>query len=108
MQLAKLKTTNRLCLNGKLNKSNFCTIINIVYIVFCGGFMKEEMPYIELIKQIMHDYNLSQLKFASIIGVNQTTVSQWLLGRKKPTYDCIYSICVNFNVSPNLFFGLEN
>ena len=70
--------------------------------------MKEEMPYIELIKQIMHDYDLSQLKFASIIGVNQTTVSQWLLGRKKPTYDCIYSICVNFNVSPNLFFGFEN
>ena len=70
--------------------------------------MKEEMPYIEIIKQIMHDYNLSQLKFACIIGVNQTTVSQWLLGRKKPTYDCIYSICVNFNISPNLFFGFEN
>ena len=65
------------------------------------------MPYIELIKQIMHDYNLSQLKFASIIGVNQTTVSQWLLGKKKPGYDSIYLLYTKFGIEPNLFFGVK-
>ncbi len=61
--------------------------------------------YIDVIKGIMIEKNLTQQKFASVIGVNQTTVSQWLLGKKKPTYDSILSICTNFDVSPNEFFG---
>lgn len=65
----------------------------------------ERTPYVDIIKQIMTENSLSQQKFADIIGVNQTTVSQWLLGRKKPTYDNIYSICVKFDVTPNEFFG---
>lgn len=35
----------------------------------------------------MIEKGLSQQKFADIIGVNQITVSQWLIGHKKPTYD---------------------
>ena len=45
------------------------------------------MVYIEVIKQIMFDNDLSQQKLADILGVNQTTISQWLLGNKKPNYD---------------------
>ena len=55
----------------------------------------------------MIDKNLSQEGFAKIIGVNQTTISQWLLGKKKPSYDNIVSICKNFNISPNELFGFE-
>ena len=40
------------------------------------------MPYIEIIRQIMLDKNLSQQKLADELGVNQITVSQWLLGKK--------------------------
>ena len=65
------------------------------------------MPYIEIIKQLMVDNNLTQQKFADIIGVNQTTVSQWLLGRKKPGYDSILLIYEKFGVSPNTLFGIE-
>ena len=49
------------------------------------------MPYIEVLKEIMSNNNLSQQKLADILGVNQTTVSQWLLGRKKPGFDTILS-----------------
>ncbi len=42
----------------------------------------ERAPYVDIIKQIMTENSLSQQKFADIVGVNQTTVSQWLLGRK--------------------------
>ena len=66
----------------------------------------EELPYISLIKEIIETKGLSQQKFADIIGVNQTTVSQWLLGRKKPGYDNVFSICTKFEISPNEFFGL--
>lgn len=65
----------------------------------------ENSAYIDIIKQIMAEKGLSQQGFANIVGVNQTTVSQWLLGKKKPTYDCILSICTNFDITPNEFFG---
>lgn len=64
-------------------------------------------PYIEIIQEIMQEKDLSQRRFADIIGVNQTTVSQWLLGNKKPGYDNIKTICEKFDISPNAMFGLE-
>ena len=65
------------------------------------------MWYIEIIKQIMHDNELSQQAFADILGVNQTTISQWLLGRKKPGYDSIMLLYEKFDIEPNLLFGIE-
>lgn len=64
------------------------------------------MPYIEVIKQLMAENKLSQQGFADIIGVNQTTVGQWLSGRKKPGYDSIRLICEKFDIEPNALFGL--
>ena len=65
------------------------------------------MPYVDIIKQLMIDNGLSQQKFANILGVNQTTVSQWLLGKKKPGYDSIKMIYEKFGIEPNLLFGIE-
>ena len=64
------------------------------------------MYYIEILKQIMTEKELSQQQVADIIGVNQTTVSQWLLGNKKPGYDNIKAICEKFDVTPNELFGM--
>ncbi len=66
------------------------------------------MPYVDIIKQLMADNDLSQQEFADILGVNQTTVSQWLLGNKKPGYDSIYLIYEKFGVSPNTLFGISD
>ncbi|MGN1077159.1 MAG: helix-turn-helix transcriptional regulator [Candidatus Gallimonas sp.] len=65
------------------------------------------MAYIEAIKQILAERNMSQQKFAEEIGVNQTTVSQWLLGKKKPSYDSILGIYEKFGVEPNQLFGID-
>ncbi len=65
------------------------------------------MNYVEVIKQIMSDYDLSQQRLADILEVNQTTVSQWLLGKKKPGYDSILSIYEHFSVTPNELFGID-
>ena len=64
------------------------------------------MPYIEVLKEIMSNNNLSQQKLADILGVNHTTVSQWLLGRKKPGFDSILSLYEKFGVEPNELFGI--
>lgn len=65
------------------------------------------MVYIEILKQIMVEKKYSQQKMADILGVNQTTISQWLLGRKKPGYDNIKAIYDKFGITPNEFFGVE-
>lgn len=67
----------------------------------------KELPYIDVIKQLMVEKNLNQQKLADALGVNQTTVSQWLLGRKKPGYDSILSFYEIFGISPNVLFGLD-
>ena len=65
------------------------------------------MVYIEILKQIMVEKKYRQQKMADILGVNQTTISQWLLGRKKPGYDNIKAIYDKFGITPNEFFGVE-
>lgn len=65
------------------------------------------MWYVEVIKQIMQERSLSQQAFAEILGVNQTTISQWLLGKKKPGYDSILLLYEKFDIEPNSLFGIE-
>ena len=65
------------------------------------------MWYQAIIKEIMQEKNLSQQAFAEILGINQTTVSQWLLGKKKPGYDSILLLYEKFGIEPNLLFGID-
>lgn len=65
------------------------------------------MKYSEILKDIMNDKNLSQAKLAEILNVNQTTISQWLLGKKKPNYDNILAIYEKFDITPNELMGIE-
>ena len=65
------------------------------------------MEYVEIIRQIMIEHNLSQQKLADILGVNQTTVSQWLLGKKKPNYESILAFYEKFDIEPNVLFGIK-
>lgn len=65
------------------------------------------MKYNEIIKDIMVERKLSQQKMAEILQVNQTTISQWLLGRKKPSFDNIVAIYTHFGITPNELFGIE-
>ena len=65
------------------------------------------MAYQEIIEKIMADNNLSQQGLADILGVNQTTVGQWLLGKKKPSYDNILLLYEKFGIEPNVLFGIK-
>ena len=61
----------------------------------------------DTIKEIMEMNGLSQEKLAQILGVNQTTVSKWLLGKIKPGYDNILAIYEKFGIEPNELFGIK-
>ena len=64
------------------------------------------MKYIEVIKSLMIEKNLSQQKLADALGINQTTVSQWLLGKKKPNYESISLLYEKFGIEPNDLFDI--
>ncbi len=66
-----------------------------------------DMNYVEVLKDLMIENGLTQQKLADILGVNQTTVSQWLLGKKKPGYDSIMAIYNKFGIMPNTLFGIN-
>ena len=67
----------------------------------------ETAPYIEALRELMSEHGLSQQKLADALGINQTTVSQWLLGRKKPGYDSILLLYERFGLTPNALFGID-
>ena len=65
------------------------------------------MKCAEVIKEIMIEKNLSQQALGNILGVNQTTIGQWISGKKKPSFDNILSIYEKFKITPNEVFGIE-
>ena len=67
----------------------------------------DTLPYADVLRQLMNKKNLSQQKLADVLGVNQTTVSQWLLGLKKPGYDSIALLYEKFGITPNELFGVH-
>ena len=67
----------------------------------------ENMPYIDVLRQLMNERGLSQQRLADMLEVNQTTVGQWLLGRKKPGYESMLMLYEKFGIQPNELFGVE-
>ena len=67
----------------------------------------DTLPFDDVLRQLMNEKNLSQQKLADVLGVNQTTVSQWLLGRKKPGYESIALLYEKFGITPNELFGVH-
>lgn len=75
-------------------------------LIFYNKRMNVNYPFCSVLKELMAEKGLSQAAFGATIGVNQTTVGQWLLGKKKPSYDNILAICKTFGITPNELFGM--
>ena len=59
------------------------------------------------LKEILRENNLTQVAFASVIGVKQSQVSEWLKGKAKPGYDTLKNMALAFNISADYFLGLK-
>ena len=64
------------------------------------------MDFIDILKDIMIDYNLNQTQFAQKIGVKQSQVSE-LKGKSKPGYDSLRAICKALDISADRLLGLK-
>lgn len=65
------------------------------------------MEFIDILKDLMNEYNLNQTQLANKIGVKQSQVSEWLNGKSKPGYDSLRAICVALNISADVLLDLE-
>ena len=54
----------------------------------------------------MEEKGLNQEQLAKILGVHQTTIGQWLHGKKQPGYHSIKMLYEKFGIEPNELFGL--
>ncbi|MFG6325594.1 MAG: helix-turn-helix domain-containing protein [Lachnospiraceae bacterium] len=55
----------------------------------------------ERLKMLRKVLNLTQQKFATILGLKQNTISSYEMGRATPSNIIISSICQKFNVNEN-------
>ena len=65
------------------------------------------MDFIDVLKDIMIDFNLNQTQLAEKIGLKQSQVSEWLKGKSKPGYDSLRAICIALDISADKILGLS-
>ena len=65
------------------------------------------MEFIDILKDIMIDFNLNQTRLANKIGIKQSQVSEWLSGKSKPGYDSIKAIFLALDISSDRLLGLN-
>ncbi len=66
------------------------------------------MNFIEILQDLMVDYNLNQSQLARKIGVKPSQVSEWLSGKSKPGYDSLRAICLALDISADIILGLKD
>ena len=65
------------------------------------------MDFIEILKELMIEFNLNQSQLAKKIGVRPNQISEWLSGKAKPGYDNLKAICLALDVSADRLLGLD-
>ena len=66
------------------------------------------MDFIDILKDIMIDFNLNQSQLANKVGLKQSQISEWLKGKNKPGYDNIKAICLALDISADRLLGLDD
>ena len=69
---------------------------------------KQQIEFYEILKTFLKENDLTQTKFAGIVGVKQSQVSEWLSGKAKPGYDILKQMSKNFGVSSDFWLGLTD
>ena len=66
------------------------------------------MKYPERIKELRQDNDLSQKQIADILGVAQTTYSQYELYKRPMPVEYLIALCKFYNVSADYMLGLTD
>lgn len=62
----------------------------------------------ERIKELMSEQSLNQVKLANQLGIDQSTVSYWLSGKKLPSIASLWVLADYFGVDIDYLVGRKN
>lgn len=66
------------------------------------------MNYAERIRNLRQDNDLSQKKIADMLGIAQTTYSQYELEKRPMPIDYLIALCKFYNVSSDYMLGFTD
>ena len=76
--------------------------------IIIQSFRGEAMKYAERIRELRQDNDYTQQKIAYILGVAQTTYSQYELEKRPMPIEYLVALCKFYNVSADYILGLTN
>ena len=62
----------------------------------------------ERIKELMNEKSLNQVKLAEQLGIDQSTISYWLAGKKLPNIASLWQLADYFGVDIDYLVGRKN
>ena len=68
--------------------------------------MRNQAEFKEILKAFLKENDLTQTRFAGIVGVKQSQVSEWLKGKAKPSYDLLKQISLSLDISADYWLGI--
>lgn len=66
------------------------------------------MIYLERIRALREDNDLTQKDMAKFLNIAQNTYCQYETGKREIPIDCLIKICKRFKVSSDYILGLTN
>ena len=64
------------------------------------------MEFKNRLKELRIANNLSQMQLANILGISQSAIAKWELGKTEPTASAIIIVAKYFNESADYILGL--
>ena len=69
-------------------------------------FYNITMKFQERLKELRTEKGLSQMQLAIILGISQSAIAKWELGKTEPTASAIISISKYFGESTDYILGI--
>lgn len=67
-----------------------------------------EIKYPERIKELRQDNDLNQKQIAEVLGIAQTTYSQYKLYKRPMPIECLMKLCDYYKVSADYILGFTD
>lgn len=65
------------------------------------------MEFKDRLKELRTANNLSQMQLANILGISQSAIAKWELGKTEPTASAIILVAKYFDESTDYILGVE-
>lgn len=72
------------------------------------GINKMKIIFVQRLKELMKEQNLTQVKLAEKIGLKQNTISAWLCEKKEPCITSLWLLADYFEVDVDYLIGRKD